>query len=292
MTSAGPDGLTIVDKPQGLTSHDVVARMRRLADTRKVGHAGTLDPMATGVLVIGFGRATRLLGYVSGQDKAYTATIRLGISTVTDDAEGDVTGTATAQRVTEAEIRAGLAILTGNIDQVPSSVSAIKVAGRRAYSRVRAGEEVSIPARSVTVSALELVTMRRPSADLVDVDVTVECSTGTYIRAFARDLGSGLGVGGHLTALRRTRVGGFSLEEARTLDELAGSPVMLGLAAAVQRSLPTVSVDAETARALGYGQRVRALGLPGVYGVFDPEGSAVALVEDLGGQARSVVGFT
>lgn len=292
MTSTGPDGLTVVDKPQGLTSHDVVARMRRLADTRRVGHAGTLDPMATGVLVLGFGRATRLLGYVSAQDKAYAATIRLGISTVTDDAEGDVTKTATAQRVTEAEIRAGLAILTGDIDQVPSSVSAIKVAGRRAYSRVRAGEEVSIPARSVTVSALELVTMRRPSADLVDVDVTVECSTGTYIRALARDLGSGLAVGGHLTALRRTRVGGFSVEEARTLDELAGSPVTLDLAAAVQRSLPAVSVDAETARALGYGQRVHALGLPGVYGVFDPEGSAVAIAEDLGGQARSVVGFT
>ncbi len=292
MTSAGPNGLTIVDKPQGLTSHDVVARMRRLADTRRVGHAGTLDPMATGVLVIGLGRATRLLGYVSGQDKAYAATIRLGVRTVTDDAEGDVTGTASAERVTEDEVRAGLAELSGDIEQVPSSVSAIKVAGRRAYTRVRAGEEVTIPARAVTVSALELLSLGRPTADLIDLDITVECSTGTYIRALARDLGSGLGVGGHLTALRRTRIGGFSIDEARTLDDLADSPVTFGLAAAVRRSLPAVSVDAETARALGYGQRVPALGLSGVYGVFDPDGGAVALAEDLGGLARAVVGFT
>lgn len=291
MTS-GPDGLTIVDKPLGLTSHDVVARMRRLADTRKVGHAGTLDPMATGVLVIGLGRATRLLGYVSGQDKAYAATIRLGVRTVTDDAEGEVTDAASTQRITEDEIRAGLAALTGDIEQVPSSVSAVRVAGRHAYSRVRAGEEVCIPARSVTVSALELLDMRRPSPDLLDLDVTVECSTGTYIRALARDLGQGLGVGGHLTALRRTRVGGYSIDDARSLEDLHDSPVMLDLAAAVRRSLPVVSVDAETARALGYGQRVTALGLPGVYGVFDPDGDAVALVEDLDGRARAVVGFT
>jgi len=291
-TSAGPDGLTIVDKPQGLTSHDVVARVRRLAGTRKVGHAGTLDPMATGVLVLGLGRATRLLGYVAGQDKAYSATIRLGVGTHTDDAEGEVTGTGSTAGVDEDAVRAGLARLTGNIEQVPSSVSAIKVAGRRAYSRVRAGEEVILDARAVTVSALELRAIRRPSPDLIDLDVIVECSTGTYVRALARDLGAGLGVGGHLTALRRTRVGEFTIEQARTVEELASAPVTYDLATAVRRSLPAVSVDAETARALGYGQRVGALGLPGVYGVFDPEGGAVALVEDLGGQARAVVGFT
>jgi tRNA pseudouridine55 synthase len=292
VTTTGPDGLTVVDKPQGLTSHDVVARMRRLAGTRKVGHAGTLDPMATGVLIIGLGRATRLLGYVSGQDKAYAATIRLGIRTVTDDVEGEVTDTASTAAVDEDAIRAGLAILTAAIEQVPSSVSAIKVDGRRAYHRVRAGEDVILTARPVTVSALDLLDVRRPTTDLIDLDVTVECSTGTYIRALARDLGHRLGVGGHLTALRRTRVGGFSVDQARRLEDLADAPVTHDLAAAVRRSFRTASVDAETARALGYGQRVAALGLPGVYGVFDPEGAAVALVEDLDGQTRPVVGFT
>ncbi|MBA3292707.1 MAG: tRNA pseudouridine(55) synthase TruB [Geodermatophilaceae bacterium] len=292
VTTTGPDGLAIVDKPQGLTSHDVVARMRRLADTRKVGHAGTLDPMATGVLVIGIGRATRLLGYVSGQDKAYAATIRLGASTVTDDAEGDVIATASTYGIGEDAIRAGLTILTGDIEQVPSSVSAIKVAGRRAYSRVRAGEDVILAARPVRVSALDLLAVRHPTPDLMDLDVTVECSTGTYIRALARDLGDGLGVGGHLTALRRTRVGGFSIEEARRLADLAQAPITHDLGGAVSRSFTRVTVDSETARALSYGQRVRALGLPGVYGVFDPEGAVVALVEDLDGQARPVVGFT
>lgn len=291
-SSSRPDGLTIVDKPPGLTSHDVVSRMRRLANTRKVGHAGTLDPMATGVLVLGLGRATRLLGYISGQDKAYNATIRLGVRTATDDAEGDVTGTASARAVTEDEVRAGLLELTGEIEQVPSSVSAIKVAGRRAYARVRAGEEVSIPARAVTVSALDLLGTRRPSADLIDLDVCVQCSTGTYVRALARDLGNGLGVGGHLTALRRTRVGGFTIDEARTLEDLATVPVTLDLAASVRRSLPAVSVDAATARAIGHGQAIPALGPSGVYGVFDPDGGAVALVEDLDGRARVVVGFT
>jgi len=292
MTVAGPDGLTIVDKPPGLTSHDVVARMRRLAGTRKVGHAGTLDPMATGVLVIGLGRATRLLGYISGQDKAYTATIRLGITTVTDDAEGDVTDTASTEGVSEDAIRAGLAGLTGDIEQVPSSVSAIKVEGRRAYQLVRAGEQVALPARQVRIAALNLIDLRRPSTELVDLDVSVECSTGTYVRALARDLGATLGVGGHLTALRRTRVGGFAIAQAHTLEELAAAPVMHDLAEAVRRSFRTVSVDAETALALSYGQRVQALGLPGVFGVFDPEGAAVALVEDHEGQSRTVVGFT
>lgn len=292
MTSTGPDGLTIVDKPHGLTSHDVVARMRRLAGTRKVGHAGTLDPMATGVLVIGLGRATRLLGYLSGTDKAYAATVRLGIRTLTDDAEGGVTGTASTEGVSEDAIRAGLAVLTGDIEQVPSSVSAIKVGGRRSYHRVRAGEEVVLSPRPVTVSRLDLLDLRRPTRDLIDLDVTVECSTGTYIRALARDLGVTLGVGGHLTALRRTRVGGFPIEEARTLEELTDAPVTLDLAGAVRRIVATVSVDTDTARALGYGQLVEALGLPGVYGVFDPAGAAVALVEDLDGQTRPIVGFT
>lgn len=290
--ATGPDGLTNVDKPQGLTSHDVVARMRRLAGTRKVGHAGTLDPMATGVLVVGFGRATRLLGYLSGQDKSYTATIRLGLGTVTDDAQGAVVDTRSAAAVSEAAIRRGLAALTGEIEQVPAAVSAVRIAGRRAYERVRAGEQVVLPARTVVVSALELHGLRRPTADLIDLDVSLACSTGTYVRALARDLGAGLAVGAHLQALRRTRVGGFSIEAARTLDQLADRPVTHDLAEAIRRSFDTVAVDAETARKLGFGQRVAALGPAGVYGVLNPQGGAVALVEDLDGQARPVVGFT
>jgi len=233
-----------------------------------------------------------LLGYLSGADKAYSATIRLGVGTATDDAEGQVTDSTSTAGIEEEAIRAGLRRLTGNIEQVPSSVSAIKVAGRRAYSRVRAGEEVSLVARAVTVSRLELLDLRRPSADTIDLDISVVCTSGTYIRAMARDLGAGLGVGGHLTVLRRTRVGPFSIAQARTLEEMVTEPISYDLADAIRQTLPSVSVDVETARALGYGQRVAAQGLAGVYGVFDPEGGAVALVEDLDGQARAVVGFT
>ncbi len=204
------DGLIVVDKPGGMTSHDVVARLRRLARTRRVGHGGTLDPMATGVLVIGIGRATRLLTYVIGADKSYAATIRLGQATVTDDAEGDVIATTPAGTLTDEAVRAALAGLTGEIDQVPSAVSAIKINGQRAYKRVRAGESVDLPARRVTVSRLDVLAIRRTSPDVVDVDIDVACSTGTYIRAIARDAGLALAVGGHLTALRRTAVGGFT----------------------------------------------------------------------------------
>lgn len=215
-------GLVIVDKDSGLTSHDVVARSRKLLQTKKVGHAGTLDPMATGVLVLGVERATKLLGQLLLTTKAYTATIRLGQATNTDDAEGEVTETTPALHVTDDEIAAGVAALTGDIEQVPATVSAIKVDGERAYARVRAGEEVQLAARPVTVSRFDILA-RRDVADgeFVDLDVTVECTSGTYIRALARDLGAALGVGGHLTALRRTRVGPFTLEHARTLEELA-----------------------------------------------------------------------
>lgn len=291
MSTSGPDGLTVVDKPAGITSHDVVARMRRLAGTRKVGHAGTLDPMATGVLLIGFGRATRLLGYLSARDKAYTATVRLGVRTVSDDADGEVLHTISTAAVSEEAVRAGLAQLTGEVDQVPSSVSAIKVDGRRAYQRVRAGEQVLLPARRVIVSSLDLLALRRPTPDVIDLDVRVECSTGTYVRALARDLGAGLGVGGHLVALRRTRVGAFSIEDAHPLDALEQAPVTHDLADAVRRSFADVLVDDDTARRLGHGQQVPALGHEGVYGVFDSGGTAIALVEDRDGLARSVVGF-
>jgi tRNA pseudouridine55 synthase len=281
----------VVDKPAGWTSHDVVARMRRLAGTRRVGHAGTLDPMATGVLVLGVERATRLLGHLALTDKAYDATIRLGQSTVTDDAEGEVTATASAARVSDADLAREVAALTGPISQVPSSVSAIKVDGQRSYARVRAGEEVALAARPVRVSAFDVLAVRR-DGDLVDVDVHVVCSSGTYIRALARDVGAALGVGGHLTALRRTRVGAYDLSVARTLDELEASFAVLPLADAVTAAFPRRDVDAEAERVVRHGGPLPAVGLgPGPVGVFGPEGTFLALVEESGGRAKPVAVF-
>ena len=190
-------GLVVVDKPAGITSHDVVSRVRRLAGTRKVGHAGTLDPMATGVLVLGVDRATRLLGHLMLTEKAYDATIRLGVSTVTDDAEGDVVSTASTAGLDEALVRATLAEFTGDLLQVPTAVSAIKVDGQRSYARVRAGEEVQLEPRPVTVHELVVHDVRRTD-EVVDADVSLRCSSGTYVRAIARDAGARLGVGGHL----------------------------------------------------------------------------------------------
>jgi tRNA pseudouridine55 synthase len=287
-------GLVVVDKPAGCTSHDVVARVRRLAGTRRVGHAGTLDPMATGVLVVGVERATRLLGHLALGDKAYVATIRLGQSTVSDDAAGEPTGGASAAGVTEAAARSGLAALTGEIDQVPAAVSAVKVAGRRAYARVRAGEEVELAPRRVTVSRLELLACRRPTADLLDLDVEIDCSSGTYVRALARDLGAALAVGGHLTALRRTRVGAFGLDHALTLEQLAArpDPVTVPLDAAVAAAFPRRDVDAEAAGRLGHGGRLAPAGLLGRYAAFGPDGHVVALVEERDGAAHPIVVFT
>lgn len=278
----------MVDKPGGITSHDVVARVRRLAKTRRVGHGGTLDPMATGVLVIGVGRATRLLTYVIGSAKRYTATVRLGQTTVTDDAEGEVVATADAGGVTDAALRAGLAVLTGEIDQVPSAVSAIKIKGQRAYARVRAGQQVELAARRVTVSRLDLLAVRRDGA-FVDLDVDVGCSSGTYVRALARDLGLGLGVGGHLIALRRTEVGAFTVEEALTLDDLAArdDPVTLPLSAAAARFLPRRDATAEEARVLSHGGPLATAGIAGPYAVFAPGGEVLAVVSERDGRARA-----
>ena len=286
------DGLIVVDKPGGMTSHDVVARIRRLARTRRVGHGGTLDPMATGVLVIGVGRATRLLTYVIGADKSYTATIRLGQATVTDDAEGDVITTTPAGTVTDEAIRAALAALTGEIDQVPSAVSAIKIDGQRAYKRVREGETVDLPARRVTVSRLDVLAIRREQPDVVDVDVDVACSTGTYIRAIARDAGLALRVGGHLTALRRTAVGGFTLAESATLDDLEGRApevVDLPLAVAADRFFPRRDATADEAKVLSHGGPLDAVGLVGPYAVFDPAGGLIAIVSERAGRARAEI---
>jgi len=218
-------GLVVVDKPAGLTSHDVVGRMRRIAHTRRVGHAGTLDPMATGVLLVGVERVTKLLGYLAAGDKSYEATVRLGQSTVTDDAEGEVTAAATTAGLEEEPVRDAFRRYTGDFAQVPSAVSAVKVDGRRSYDRVRAGEAVALAARQVSVPELEVRALRRPKPDLLDVDIALTCSSGTYVRAIARDVGADLGVGGHLTALRRTRVGAFDLTDAATLgkvDKLRG----------------------------------------------------------------------
>ena len=284
--SPAPDGLLVVDKPAGWTSHDVVGRCRRLARTKKVGHAGTLDPMATGVLVLGVGRATRLLGHLALTDKAYDATVRLGTTTVTDDAEGDVVEQRDASGVTDDELAEAMAALTGAMSQVPSSVSAVKVDGVRSYARVRAGEQVELAARQVTVSRFALLERRGD-----DVDVAVECTSGTYVRALARDLGAALGVGAHLTALRRTRVGPFDLARARTLDQLADDLQVLPLDAAVSASFPRRELDADEAVALSYGKRLAPSGRPGALGAFAPDGRCIALLEDRDGAARPTVVF-
>jgi tRNA pseudouridine55 synthase len=283
-------GLVVVDKPGGMTSHDVVSRVRRLARTRRVGHGGTLDPMATGVLVVGVEKATRLLTYVIGSTKEYRATIRLGQSTITDDADGEIVSTMDASGVPDEAVRAGLAALTGDILQVPSAVSAIKVSGVRSYARVRSGEDVALAARPVTVSRLALLALRRDGTD-VDVDVDVACSSGTYVRALARDLGAALGVGGHLTALRRTAVGAFTLAEARTLDELGtlDDPVAMPLVAAADRCFPRRDATPEEARVLSHGGPLAPVGIVEPYAVFAPDGSVLGIVRERGGKARAEV---
>ncbi|WP_067820494.1 tRNA pseudouridine(55) synthase TruB [Actinomadura kijaniata] len=284
-------GLVIVDKPADWTSHDVVGKLRRLARTRRVGHAGTLDPMATGVLVIGVEKATRLLGHLALTEKGYDATIRLGQSTNTDDAEGEVTATASAAHVADEALRAGIARLTGEIQQIPPQVSAIKVNGERAYKRARKGEEVELRARPVTVSEFRVTDVRR-TGEFVDVDASIACSSGTYIRALARDLGADLGVGGHLTSLRRTRVGPYDLGMARTVDQLAEEMEILPIAEAVAAAFPRRDVTEDDARRIAHGGRLAAAGLgPGPVGVFAPDGTFLALVEEQGGQAKPLAVF-
>ncbi len=252
-----PEGIVVIDKPSGWTSHDVVARIRRLAGTKRVGHAGTLDPMATGVLVVGVGRATRMLGYISGADKTYVASIRLGWATVTDDAEGERLGGAAAHELAREELDGGIAALTGPILQRPSAVSAIKVDGRRSHERVRSGEEVELPERPVTVSRFDVLDVRPHAVGgCVDVDVVVDCTSGTYVRALARDLGAALGVGGHLIALRRTRVGCFDLDQARTLEELDEAFAVTDMATAAAAAFPSLTLTAADANAVRYGRAI------------------------------------
>jgi tRNA pseudouridine55 synthase len=281
------DGLVVVDKPAGCTSHDVVARLRRIAGTRRVGHAGTLDPMATGVLLIGIGQATRLLGHLALTDKDYEATIRLGASTTTDDAEGEVVERSSTERVTDVAIATEMARLTGDIAQIPSSVSAIKVDGVRSYARVRAGEAVELKSRPVRVEHFDLLARRGD-----DLDVAVTCSTGTYVRALARDLGAALGVGGHLTALRRTRVGSFAINQARTLEALEQDFHEIPLAEAVGEAFPRLDVTDEEAERIGHGQRLVLPIQQSPTGVFAPDGRVIALVEDRDGVAQPMCVFT
>ncbi len=287
-------GILLVDKPGGITSHDAVARTRKAAGTRKVGHAGTLDPMATGLLVLGINASTRLLTFVVGLDKEYLATIRLGSSTSTDDAEGETVETASAAAVaaiSDAVIAAGLDNFRGTVQQVPSSVSAIRVDGKRAYTLVRDGETVELTARTVTISALELLGATRGSGHL-DLDVRVECSSGTYIRAIARDLGAALGIGGHLTALRRTRIGPFEITEASKLDSMDVAAALVSPATAASRLFATWSLSASEALDLSQGKRVPSTGDDaGPIAAIAPDGSLVGLVRRASGVAKSIVNF-
>lgn len=298
-------GLLLVDKPSGCTSHDVVSRVRRVLGLKRVGHAGTLDPMATGLLVLAADRATKLLGHLALTDKTYLATIRLGVGTDSDDADGAVIASTDASGIQDAAIVAGLGALTGNLLQVPSAVSAIKVDGRRAYDRVRAGEQVQLAARPVTVRRFDLVADPRRADGRIDLDVVVDCTTGTYVRSLARDLGAALGVGGHLTALRRTRVGPFTVDDA--VDVFRGVPAerppvsqqlavqvraaVLPAADAVRHAFPVRDVTAEQAVDLGHGRRIEAGGIDRTYAAFDPTGRLIALVADQGSTARSVFGW-
>jgi tRNA pseudouridine55 synthase len=311
VSSQQPGGLVIVDKPGGMTSHDVVARVRRLAGTRKVGHAGTLDPMATGVLVVGVDKATRLLGYLTLTEKEYRATIRLGRSSSTDDAEGELTvgspaAGVSAAALTQHELSKAVAGLTGEIEQVPPAVSAIKVGGQRAYRLTRAGAAPDLKPRPVTVYEFAVTAVRR-DGDLLDLDATVRCSSGTYIRALARDLGAALGTGGHLTRLRRTRVGGYGIESARTLEQLAERFEVLPLAQAAEAAFPRRDLSDGEARRLATGGRL-ATGShvatgdrpdeagdgrapAGPIAAYAPDGTLIALVTEESGQARPLAVF-
>ena len=291
MTSQQADGLLIIDKPAGWTSHDVVAKLRRIAGTRRVGHAGTLDPLATGVLVVGLGKATRLLGHLALTEKEYLATIRLGQATDTCDAEGTVIAGAPAGGVTLAAVQAAAQALTGEILQVPPAISAIKVDGARAHRLARAGAAPVLAARPVTVQAFEILAERR-AGDLLDVDVAVTCSSGTYIRALARDLGEALGVGGHVTVLRRTRAGAYDLSLARGLDGLDPAQALIPLARAAADAFPARLLTDDEARWLSHGGRLPGTGAaPGPVAAFGPDGTLIALVEENGDKANPLAVF-
>jgi tRNA pseudouridine55 synthase len=285
------DGFLVVDKAPGMTSHDVVAIGRRALNTRKVGHAGTLDPMATGVLVLGFNNGTRLLQYITDGDKSYTASIVLGASTTTDDHEGEITSTADASKVSDEDIKRILATMVGEIMQRPTNVSAIKVDGKRAYDRARSGEEFELPARKVTISQLDLLNIRHKEATTL-VDIAVTCSAGTYIRAIARDLGSELKVGGHLNVLRRTRVAGFTLDQAIGVDQLKGGHVTtLDLADVARATFSVRELDLEEVNELSFGRPLSPNSGDEIFAALSPDNRLIALLKNSIDKAKPVAVF-
>jgi len=284
-------GIVLVDKEGGWTSHDLVAKARGIFNTRRVGHAGTLDPMATGLVILGVGGATRLLGYVSDAGKSYQGTISLGSTTNTDDADGEVLASATPEdlaKVSDDQIATGVRALTGLIMQRPSNFSAIKVNGVRSYSRARAGEEFELTAREIHVEKFSILDIRRSDGS-IEVDVFVSCSSGTYIRALARDLGEALKVGGHLTALRRTSIGGFKIEDAVNIDQIAQRCIPLGEAAG--RVLETRKVDLDEQTLLRNGRAIFAIGKVGAYAALNTGGELVALLQEEGERAKPIAVF-
>jgi len=287
------DGFLVVDKAPGMTSHDVVAIARRALGTKKVGHAGTLDPMATGVLVLGFGIGTRLLQYITDGDKSYAATVVLGQSTVTDDAEGEILASASVENlatISDQMIRDELSKMHGVIQQRPSSVSAVKVDGQRAHARVRAGEDVQLPAREVTISQLDILAIRRKESS-IEIDIEVTCSAGTFIRAIARDCGQSLGVGGHLSALRRTRVASFTLNPSVTIDQLKSGefkPLSIGEVAA--RTFPIRNISEEEVHELSFG-RTLALSETQEITAAMAHGQLIALLSNTDSHAKPIAVF-
>ena len=279
-------GIALIDKQQGFTSHDVVAKLRKLLGTKKIGHAGTLDPMATGLLLMGVGAGTKLMQFLSGLDKTYLATIRLGASSSTDDAQGELGESRDASQVSREQLETEILKLTGNIEQVPSSVSAIKVDGKRAYDLVRAGEEVVLKSRRVTVSRFEIVGEPLVVEKYLDINVEVDCSSGTYIRALARDLGEALGVGGHLTALRRTRIGSFEVSNAREINQ---EPTLVTNLEVLKTLMPEVAISQQQEIDLRHGKRL-ALEISGT-SCATANGRLVAVIEPVGSEAKSSVVF-
>lgn len=284
-------GFLVVDKEPGMTSHDVVAIGRRALGTRKVGHAGTLDPMATGILVLGFNNGTRLLQYITDGDKTYQATVVLGAATVTDDVEGEVISTADTSKVSDEQIHAELAKMRGTIMQRPSSVSAVKIDGERAYNRVRSGEEVVLPSREVTISQLDVLAIRR-SSDKIEVDIEVTCSAGTFIRAIARDCGDALGVGGHLNSLRRSRVAGFGLDQAVSLEQLkSGEFLTLDLADVARATFPVREIALDEKLELSFGRTLSANTDGQIYAGISSANELIALLQNVDGKAKPIAVF-
>ena len=285
------DGFLVVDKAPGMTSHDVVAVARKALGTRKVGHAGTLDPMATGVLVLGFGNGTRLLQYITDGDKSYTATIVLGASTITDDREGEVISEVSAAHISDEEIKSGLAKMVGEIQQRPSSVSAVKVDGERAYDRVRAGEVFELAARTITISSLNVLEIRRPGSR-IEIDIDVTCSAGTFIRAIARDLGSDLQVGGHLSVLRRTRVAGFPISQASSFEELkAQTFTPLALSDVARATFQVRELALDEVLELSFGRPLVSNSSEQIFAALSPDNRLIALLKNESGKAKPIAVF-